>query len=338
MHMTGIVMKDLYNNLMNKLNTAKPGDSDMQDVIETLKETHATSAGLKAFCTWNCLSTIETCRQCCGGHGYSSYTGLASMANDFAVHCTWEGDNTILTLQAGRYLVACYNDAKRGKKQPDGVAYLNRIPAIIEEKCVAKSQADLLDFKIIERAWCAVAANVVRKAGEDFNSCIARGVSNEQAHEECSAARLHAAKIHSFGYLFRTFAKGIADAPAGIKAQLNRLCALYGLFTIAENSGAFLHAGHMTPLQIDWVRANVDILCRDVRAEAVLLVDSFNYPDYIVNSPLGRYDGNVYERYYDQVKRANPPAPHPYFDKIIKPLLTRQVSEEDELELEEEDE
>lgn len=42
---------------------------------------------LPAFCTWSCLQTIDTCRQCCGGHGYSSYSGFPAMYNDFAVQC-----------------------------------------------------------------------------------------------------------------------------------------------------------------------------------------------------------------------------------------------------------
>lgn len=337
MHMTGIVMKQLYENLMNKLNTAKPEDSNMQDVLNTLKETHATSAGLKAFCTWSCLSTIEVCRQSLGGHGYSAYAGLAGMASDFAVHCTWEGDNTILTLQAGRYLVSCYNEAKQGKVQPEGVAYLNNLTEVVKSKCSAKTPEDMLDFGVIERAWSAVAANVVQKAGEDFAECRKKGLKTEQAYEECSAARLHAGKIHSYSYLFRTFVKGISTAPASLRPQLDMLCRLYGLYTIAENSGPFLQSGHLSALQMDWVRANVDALCRQVRDQAVLLVDSFNYTDYVINSPLGRYDGDVYERYYDQVKRANPPQPHPYFDKIIKPLLTSDSGEQDELEMDEDD-
>ena len=90
MHFTSVEMSKLYDVLMEQLNRLKPGDEDMDAVIETLKETHATSAGLKAFCTWNCLNTIEQCRQSLGGHGYSSYTGLAQMYNDFAVQCSWE--------------------------------------------------------------------------------------------------------------------------------------------------------------------------------------------------------------------------------------------------------
>lgn len=36
------------------------------------------------------------------------------------------------------------------------------------------------------------------------------------------------------------------------------------------------------------------------------LVDAFALSDHIINSPLGRYDGQIYEAYFDQVRRANP--------------------------------
>ena len=39
---------------------------------------------------------------------------------------------------------------------------------------------------------------------------------------------------------------------------------------------------------------------------SVPVVDSFALSDHIINSPLGRYDGDVYQAYFDQVRRANP--------------------------------
>jgi len=92
----------------------------MKPVLELLKVTHATSAGLKAFCTyaaavrsryrnvaysrepphfalalarhtrWSTLELIEQARQTLGGHGYSAYAGLAALYQDFAVQCSWE--------------------------------------------------------------------------------------------------------------------------------------------------------------------------------------------------------------------------------------------------------
>lgn len=36
------------------------------------------------------------------------YSNLPAMYADFAVQCSWEGDNTILSLQAGRALVGAW--------------------------------------------------------------------------------------------------------------------------------------------------------------------------------------------------------------------------------------
>jgi acyl-CoA oxidase len=80
----------IYDHLMARMERITPNDPDIQKIIESLKETHATSAGLKAYCTWFALNLIEQCRQSVGGLGYSSYVGLSTMYQDFAVQCTWE--------------------------------------------------------------------------------------------------------------------------------------------------------------------------------------------------------------------------------------------------------
>ena len=57
----------------------------------------------------------------------------------------------------------------------------------------------------------------------------------------------------------------------------------------------------------------------------VPLTDAFGLTDFIINSPLGAYDGNVYGRLFERVIKANPPGrPHPYFDEVIKPALLRK--------------
>lgn len=182
---TGTEMTEMYNSMMTRLDSTREGDSDLEQVMEMLKETHSTSAGLKAFCTWNCLSTIETCRQACGGHGYSSYTGLASMYQDFAVQCTWEGDNTILTLQLGRYLISSYREALKGKKLSPGVGYLNNLQNLIGKRCGVTNFESLLDFNVIAEGWSVVCAHVVRNASIEFEECLKKGLNVDDAYEQC---------------------------------------------------------------------------------------------------------------------------------------------------------
>ncbi|CAO3646632.1 unnamed protein product [Cunninghamella blakesleeana] len=330
---TGTEMTLMFNSMMTRLEGAKEGDKDLDEIVEALKETHSTSAGLKAFCTWNCLSTIEQCRQSCGGHGYSAYTGLAAMYQDFAVQCTWEGDNTILTLQAGRYLISSYREAIKGKKLSPGVGYLNNLNTLIGKRSPAKTAQDILNPQMLIEGWQVVCANAVKNAGLEFEACIARGLDTDDAYEECSQTRLYAAKLHSYSYLFNRFVDGVSKLQGSLAAVMKDVCLLYGLYTIEENAGAFLQYEYFSPQQIEFVRSQVNALCKAVRDQAIPLVDAFNLSDYVVNSPLGRKDGNVYNAYFEQVKRQNPQGEHPYFNKLISPLIHRKrADEEDEYE------
>ncbi|KAJ1510619.1 fatty-acyl coenzyme A oxidase [Coelomomyces lativittatus] len=83
MHFAGVEMDKMYVNLMEQLEQATPGTA-LDRILETLKETHATSAGLKAFCTWTTLNIIEQCRQSLGGHGFSEvYPQLSFFKSSF---------------------------------------------------------------------------------------------------------------------------------------------------------------------------------------------------------------------------------------------------------------
>lgn len=60
----------------------------------------------------------------------------------------------------------------------------------------------------------------------------------------------------------------------------------------------------MTSDQISLVRKQLYTLLQVIRKEAVPLVDAFDIPDEILNSVLGRYDGNVYTHLYEWALKA----------------------------------
>ena len=45
-------------------------------------------------------------------------------------------------------------------------------------------------------------------------------------------------------------------------------------------------------------------LCRRLRPDLVALTDAFDFPDRVLNSTLGRHDGNVYEHLFLEAKRS----------------------------------
>lgn len=63
---------------------------------------------------------------------------------------------------------------------------------------------------------------------------------------------------------------------------------------------------------------------REVRPDAVALVDSFGFEDYVLNSALGRYDGDVYTALLKDASnsRLNKTEEGPAWHDILKPVLT----------------
>jgi len=55
----------------------------------------------------------------------------------------------------------------------------------------------------------------------------------------------------------------------------------------------------MSSVQLDLVHDGVLQLLSAIRPNAVALVDAFDFPDELLCSVLGRYDGQVYENLYN---------------------------------------
>ena len=76
--------------------------------------------------------------------------------------------------------------------------------------------------------------------------------------------------------------------------------------------------------QFSQLQAKYVALLGTIRKYAVNLVDSFDIPDNALNSVLGCWDGNVYQRLFDEAAKSplNRTAVHKEsFEKSLKPLM-----------------
>ena len=60
--------------------------------------------------------------------------------------------------------------------------------------------------------------------------------------------------------------------------------------------------GFFSPKQVSLLKNKLADLLAEIRPNAVALVDAFDYPDKVLDSCLGRYDGQVYQALYDYAK------------------------------------
>ena len=256
------------------------------------------------------------------------------MYQDYVVQCTWEGDNTVLTLQAGRYLISCYKDLKTGKIFPQGVNYINRGAELQSLACKSKT----IGLDEISEGFDVVRYKILLSLGSKFEDLISRkGLNEESAYDECSIPRFNAAKIHTIGYLFQRFYDSVKKSPKEIQGVLSKLCLLFGLLKVQEQSGKFLQYGYFQSYHMEIIEDQILGLYHELRDQIIPLVDSFNLSDFILNSPFGRYDGDVYRRFFEHVISNNPPKKPAYFETILKPLFEQQQISADRLELEEDE-
>jgi len=115
----------------------------------------------------------------------------------------------------------------------------------------------------------------------------------------------------------------VSEESANIAAVLTQLCQLYAVYGIVENSGDFLEDGYLSASQLAMLNDALLNLLPIVRTNAVALVDAFDFRDEMLQSVLGRYDGNVYEELFKWAQKSplNKTQVHESYHKYLKPLM-----------------
>mmetsp|Transcript_3645 Transcript_3645/g.9965 ORF Transcript_3645/g.9965 Transcript_3645/m.9965 type:complete len:707 (+) Transcript_3645:88-2208(+) len=322
----GLTFTALYMKRMTGSGDVQKGELD----IEGLPDLHATCAGLKAFCTWAAYEGLDTCRQCIGGHGYSAYTGLGRMFADFAVQCTWEGDNTVMALQTARYLVSSYEKLQKKEKLNGSVEYLESLPRINRQKRTwnVRGRKKLSVDSLLDAFRYLLARKVERVAGLVLKESKKQGY--RRAFNNHSAELLDSSRAHCYYVMANTFSKEIKmlrnssiEKERSLFPILEKLCLLFCVHHISRWLDWFQAIGYMNGQQVFMIKDEEIRLYGVIRSQCIPLVDSFNLSDGVLRSPLGCYDGNFYHKYFDRVKASgtSPQEVAPYYQSAIRPLL-----------------
>ncbi|XP_008258697.1 peroxisomal acyl-coenzyme A oxidase 2 isoform X1 [Oryctolagus cuniculus] len=292
-----------------------------------LPELHALSTGTKAMMSDFCTQGAEQCRRACGGHGYSKLSGLPSLVTSVTASCTYEGENTVLYLQVARFLVkSClqaqgFPGSTSQRSLPRSVSYL-ALPDLA--RCPAQTAADFFCPALYTAAWAHVAARLTKDSVHHLQALRQSGADEHEAWNQTTIIHLQAAKAHCYYISVKSFKEALEkleNEPA-IQQVLKRLCDLHALHGILTNSGDFLHDGFLSGAQVDMARTAYMDLLPLIRKDAILLTDAFDFTDQCLNSALGCYDGNVYERLFEWAQRSpTNTQENPAYKKYIQPLL-----------------
>ena len=292
--------------------------------LERLPELHALSCCLKSVCTGEAAQSVEICRRATGGHGFLQSSGFPDIYIAVTAAETYEGENTILLLQTARYLMKVWNQIAQGDfNVPPTVAYL---------VTVFKSKNKLVqwDGSIpgIINAFEAVAAGKINKASNNLQQCIGNGSSLEVATNESSIELAACSESHCKVFLLSCGYKLLHEASQkcpslGLGSIFMQLCELYAVDLCLKSLGDLLQFVEINSDDIENLQKRLKVVLSQLRPNAVGLVDGFDIPDGILNSVLGTFDGNVYERIFDAAMMSplNQEQVNKSFELHIKPFI-----------------
>ncbi|XP_071032812.1 peroxisomal acyl-coenzyme A oxidase 1-like isoform X1 [Oncorhynchus clarkii lewisi] len=312
---------------MNQVYLRITGDISQGDFSE-LPELHALSAGLKAFTTWTASAGIEVCRMACGGHGYSRCSALPDIYVNFVPTCTYEGENTVMMLQTARFLIKSYRQASAGHQLSGIVSYLNESERRLQPQSVSSrpTVVNVNDLASLVDAYKLRAAKLVEMAAKSIQQELQKRVSQEDAWNNSAIDLVRASDAHCHYVVVKLFAAKLGEiGDTGVHSVLSTLALLYALQGIQQHSGDFLQTGLLSVPQLSQVSQRLKELLAQLRPNAVALVDAFDYRDEMLNSVLGRYDGNVYEHMFEWARRSplNKTEVHESYHKYLKPLQAK---------------
>lgn len=79
----------------------------------------------------------------------------------------------------------------------------------------------------------------------------------------------------------------------------------------------------MNDADVQALQLRLENVLSKIRPNAVGFVDGFDIPDRVLNSALGAYDGNVYERIFAETQKSplNKEPVNMSFEKYLKPFM-----------------
>ncbi|XP_024101309.3 peroxisomal acyl-coenzyme A oxidase 3 isoform X4 [Pongo abelii] len=262
--------KSLFLDLMELQQGLASGDRSARQA-ELGREIHALASASKPLASWTTQQGIQECREACGGHGYLAMNRLGVLRDDNDPNCTYEGDNNILLQQTSNYLLGLL---------------------------AHQVQVALAAYK-----W--LVCYLLRETYQKLNQEKRSGSSDFEARNKCQVS--HGRPL-ALAFVELTVVQRFHEhvhqpcVPPSLRAVLGRLSALYALWSLSRHAALLYRGGYFSGEQAGEVlESAVLALCSQLKDDAVALVDVIAPPDFILDSPIGRADGELYKNLWGAI-------------------------------------
>lgn len=271
--------------------------------MDGLGELHLITCSLKAYTSNASRKGVEILRLACGGHGYMESANFVSIYGIAAASCTYEGETTVLWLQTARYLLKAWGALLKGEKLSRSVSYLKYGYREEEFKGFTHNQSSVI------RVLQFTASKLVKSAYETLERTKEDTNSYEVAKNLTGLKLVKAAELHTAAFLaeitFRQIKRNLNSLGSSqeMKKILNEMLDIFLVDMFFEYLGDILKYCKLTGQDVEAMEKRLEDDLKLIRPNIIALVDGFDLHDRTLDSTLGSYDGNVYERIFENAKK-----------------------------------
>lgn len=257
-----------------------------------IREIETLAAGMKSYATWFTTSTLQECREACGGKGYLAENRFADLKADTDIFTTFEGDNTVLYQLVAKGLLSdlqkeFHDEGYRAvlryviTKASDTITEYNPFfTRNTDSKHLLDMDFHLETFRFRERDMLYSISNWIR-------SLIKKQMSSYDAFLRVQTHILALAEAYIERVVLEQFAAKIATVEdKDSKKMLTKLFQLYALSTIEKNKSWYLENDYMTGAKTKAINKIIYHLNQEVREEALFLVEAFGIPDSLLAAKI----------------------------------------------------
>lgn len=261
---------------------------DQKGAETLLAELHIGSCALKVHGTFISVEGIEAARRACGGHGYSHYSGIGHLYAEMLPSVTYEGDNYMLSKQVARALL------KKAKANDPLFAAYKANPRRAFDWSKTEDIVASFGHRV---AFQTLQILALRDDGWSWNQLLVPFWRLCTAYAQFVIVRAFAVALPGLQ----------AKLPGPTADAIADLFHLHVAVVTDQYASEFADAHAFPADRAEGLARQKTILAllQNVRPNAVTLMDGWAFSDMVLNSSLGRYDGNVYENVFKRAA-ANP--------------------------------
>jgi len=256
------------------------------------REVETQVAGLKSIITWYANSTIQECREACGGKGYLLENRIADLKGDVDIFTTFEGDNTVLLLLAAKGVLS---DFKSEFNSAGFLAVLKILGIQISNKLttinpVYSNKVDkdhLYNPKFHKHAFDYRTRRLTYTLAMRIREYIKKGMPSYQAFLKVQTHLVALGKAYSCELAYNFYCDFV-DIIFDEKNRLlfQKLGTLHALHAIREDVEWYLEQGYIGGTKSKAIRQRVERLCTELRPHIKVLVDGFGIPEHCMSAPI----------------------------------------------------